>query len=284
MGRTRADSGPRVRHLDRGSRRSLAPPSLGWYESPHTFGDGSFDVRDDRSHVLPLARRRDRGAAGEPRLRRSLRPGRRATRRDGRGRLRPRLVQLRRRGRMGGASDRRQRAPSLRLERLLQRALPRGPRGHARAPLPDRPRDPLVAHLRARHQARSPSAPGRANDRGRGACRQGRLLAPAHRPLRARRHLHVEPRRRRQRRRARRGRADRPRHLRGHGRLGDRPWRAVLLLRRLVAPERGRRGDLGVGDAVDDRGRAQSRGPARQALRPPPRLLEPLGGQADAAG
>ena len=72
----------------------------------------------------------------------------------------------------------------------------------------------------------------------------------------------------------------RPRHLRGHRRVGDRPRRPALRLRRLVAPERGRRDHLGVGDAVDDRERPQPRGPAGQAVRPPPRLLEPLRGQA----
>ena len=151
---------------------------------------------------------------------------------------------------------------------------------HARAPLSDRAGDPLVAHLRARHPARPAPADGGAHDRARGARREGRLLAPPHGALRAGRHLHVQSRRRRRRRWARRRGADRPRHVRGHRRLGDRPRRPVLRLRRLVAPQRRRRHHLGVGDPVDDRGRPQPRGPARQALRPPPRLLEPVRGQA----
>ena len=53
--------------------------------------------------------------------------------------------------------------------------------GHARrarTPLPYRPGDSLVAHLRARYQARSAAAADRAHDRGGGARRQGRLLRP----------------------------------------------------------------------------------------------------------
>ena len=217
------------------------------------------------------------------RLRRGVRPGRRAARRDDRGRLRRRLAHLRRGGRLDGAADRGQRAAPLRLERLLQRALPRGPRRRARAPLPDRAGHPLVAHLRARHQARSAAAAGRPHDRARGARRQGRLLPPAHRALRARRHLHVQPGRRRRQRRPGRGGAHRPRHLRGHRRLGDGPGRAALRLRRVVAPQRRRRHHVGVGDPVDDRERAQPRGPPGEAVRPPPQLLEPLRRQADPA-
>ena len=98
------------------------------------------------------------------------------------------------------------------------------------------------------------------------------------------RHLHVQPGRRQRRWRPGRRGADRPRHLRGHRRVGDRPWRAALRVRRLVAPERGRGDHVGVGDPVDDRGRVEPRGPAGKAVRPPPRLLEPLRGQADPAG
>ena len=63
-------------------------------------------------------------------------------------------------------------------------------------------------------------------------------------------------------------------------RLGDRPGRAVLRLRRLVAPQPRHRHHIGVGDAVDDRERAQPRGPARPQVRPPPELLEPVRAQA----
>ena len=155
--------------------------------------------------------------------------------------------------------------------------------GAARAPLPDRPRPPVVAHLHPRHQARPAAAPGRARDRGRGAGRQGRLLPAPHPALRPGRHLHVQPGRRQRQRRARRRRPDRPRHLRRHRRLGARPRRAVLRLRRLVAPEPRHRHHLGVGDAVDDRERPQPRGPARP-LRPPPELLEHVRGASSSSG
>ncbi len=173
------------------------------------------------------------------------------------------LLQLRPGGRLVGAADRRQRAPPLRLERLLQRALPRGPRRRARAPLPGRAGHSLLAYLHPRHAARPAPAPGRPHDRARGARRQGRLLPPPHRALRPRRHLHVQPGRGQRRRGPGRGGADRPRHLRGHRRLGDRPRRPALRLRRLVAPERRRRDHLGVGNPVDDRARAEPRGPPR---------------------
>ena len=70
-----------------------------------------------------------------------------------------------------------------------------------------------------------PRNPGaQAHHRGRRAGRQGRLLAPAHRALRARRHLHVRSGRRQRRRRPRRGRAARPRHVRGGRTVGEGPW------------------------------------------------------------
>ena len=184
-------------------------------------------------------------------------------------------------GQVVGWTDlpRRQRAASLRLERLLQRALPRGPRWRARAPLPDCAGPAILSHPRARHRARPTAAAGRAHDRARGARRESGLFASAHRALRPGRHLHVQPGRRRRRRGPGRRGADRPRDLRGHRRLGDRPWRAVLRLRPLVALERGRGHHLGVGDPGDDRGRPEPRGPPRKAVRPSPRLLEPLGGK-----
>ena len=109
--------------------------------------------------------------------------------------------------------------------------------------------------------------------RGRGTGRQGRLLPPPHHPLRTRRHLRVQPRRGQRQRRARRGRPAGPRHLRRHRRLGARPRRPVLRLRRLVAPEPRHHDHLRVGHALDDRERPQPRGPAREALWPPPQLL-----------
>ena len=246
---------------------------------------GGSGARGHGPHVLSVARRRHRRAAGDARLRRGVRPGRHAARRHDRGRLRRRLAHLRRGGRLDGAADRRQRAAPLRVERLLQRALPRGPRPQrpARAPLPDRAGHPVLAHLRARHQARPAATAGRPHDRARRARRQGRLLPPAHGALRARRHLHVQPGRRQRQRRPGRGGADRPRHLRGHRRVGDGPGRAALRLRRVVAPQRRRRDHVGVGDPVDDRERAEPRGSPGAAVRPPPQLLEPVRRQADPA-
>ena len=79
------------------------------------------------------------------------------------------------------------RVPPLRLERLLLGAVaavrPRLPR----AALPDHPGHALVAHLHRRHQARSDRGEDPQDHRARGGLPQDRLLAPAHRPLRARR-------------------------------------------------------------------------------------------------
>src|SRR5919201_4596519 len=63
--------------------------------------------------------------------------GGRARRHD-RGRLRRRIARLRPGGRLGGPSDRGERASPFRLERVLQRALPSVPRPQrrARAPVP----------------------------------------------------------------------------------------------------------------------------------------------------
>ena len=92
---------------------------------------------------------------------------------------------LRRGGRLDGAADRRQRAASLRLERLLQRALPRGPRGRARAPLPDRARasarraptcstpSPTRASPRSSARSRPRSSPPRPATRARTPCTAG---------------------------------------------------------------------------------------------------------------
>ena len=213
--------------------------------------------------------RGDRGPARAAGLRRRLRPRRQGQGRHGGDRLRPgRRPTYGQRGRLERAAHRRQRAAPLRLERLLQRAVPPGPRRPrpaAGAPLPDRPRHPLLPHLCAGHQARPPQPPGRPGDHGRGAGRQGRLLAAPYRPLRARRHLHVQPGRGQRQRRPRRGRPARPRHLRRHRRLGARPRRPVLRLRRLVAPRPRHRHHLRVGHPVDDRERPEPRGPARAA-------------------
>ena len=167
---------------------------------------------------------------------------------------------------------------------MLERALPSGARSRQPgAALPDRAGNSLLPNPRPRHQARPAPATRDPHDRGRGACRQGGLLAPPHRALRARRDLHVQLGRRERRRRPWRGGPDRSRHLRGHRRLGDGSRRPVPGLRRVVAPERRRRDHLRVGDPIDDRERPESRGSPGQAVRPSPRLLEPVGGPAHPA-
>ena len=118
----------------------------------------------------------------------------------------------------------------------------------------------------------------------RGAGRQGRLLPAAHPPLRARRHLHVRARRGQRQRRPRRGGPARPRHLRRRRPVGAGPGRAVLRLRRLVAPQPRHRHHLRVGHPVDDRERPQPRGPARPQVRPSPELLEYVASVASPSG
>ena len=213
---------------------------------------------------------------GAARLRGRLRPGRPGQGRHGGDRRRPVLGQPRPGGRLERAAHRRQRAAPLRLERLLQRPVPPGPRRPrpaAGAPLPDRPRPPLLADLCPGHQARPPQPPGGPDHRGRRAGRQGRLLAAPHHPLRARGDLRVQPGRGQRQRRPRRGRPAGPRHLRRHRRLGSRPRRPVVRLRRLVAPEPRHRHHLRMGHPLDGRERPQPRGPAGPPLRPPPQLL-----------
>ena len=143
--------------------------------------------------------------------------------------------------------DGRRRAAPLRLERLLLRPLPLRPPA-PRAPLPDRPRPALLAHLRPRHQGQRALAQARQDDRGRRGHPPVGLLAPAHRPLRPRRHLHLRPgRQRRQRRRAGRRHAARPRHLRRARPVGGRPRRSVSRLRLHLAHRPGHRHHQRVG-------------------------------------
>ena len=92
------------------------------------------------------------------------------------------------------------------------------------------------------------------------------------------------PRRGQRQRRPRRDRAAGPRHLRRHRRLGARPRRPVLRLRRLVAPEPRHRHHLRVGHPLDVRERPEPRGPARPPLRPPPQLLEHVPAHASPSG
>src|SRR6202022_2925325 len=106
------------------------------------------------------------------------------------------------------------------------------------------------------------------------ACSKGRLLAPAYGALWTGWHLHVGFGWRRRRRRSRRGRADRPPHVRSDWTVGAGPGAAIPGVRRVVAPPVRHGGDVGVGDAVDDREGPQSRGPARAQVRTPRELLE----------
>jgi hypothetical protein len=141
---------------------------------------------------LPEPGRGDRGPARAAGLRGRLRPRRPGQgRHDGAG-LRPGLTRLRPGGRLVGAAHRRQRAPPLRLERLLVRPLPPRPprpRPTPGTPLSGRPRHPVLPELCAGHQTRPPPPQAGPRDHRRGAGRQGRLLTAPHRPLRPRRHL-----------------------------------------------------------------------------------------------
>ena len=78
---------------------------------------------------------------------------------------------------------------------------PNAPHPARGAPLPDRAGAALLEHPHPRHQARPEKAQADPDDRRQGDRRQGRLLPPAHRALRPRRHLRHGPR---QRARARR--------------------------------------------------------------------------------
>ena len=191
--------------------------------------------------------------------------------RDHRARPRAGLAHLRPAGRPARHARRRRRAAPLRLERLLVGAVPVGAAPARRAPLPARPGPALLAHPRHRRQGAA-HAQARQGDRGRRDRPQGRLHAPAHRPLRPRRDLRLRARQPGGRRAGRHLPA-RPRRLLGQGRLGGRPRPAGARLRLLVAP-RLRHGDhVRVGHAEDGRGRAARRAAARQQVRPQaPRL------------
>ena len=240
----------------------------------------------ERSDVLPQPGRRSRGCPRATRLCGCVRPHGPA---EGCASpwwtATPTSSTYRRRGRLGRAADGRQRTPPFRLERVLERAVPRRawPSRGARATLSARSGYSLVDDLRPRHQARPSQSGGNAHDRGQRACGQGRILAPAHGALRAGRHLHVGAGWARRRRRSRRRRADRPRHVRGHRTMGTGPGSAILGLRRLVAPEVRHRAHVGVGAALDDREGAQSRRPARTQVRTPRELLEHVRAEADPA-
>ena len=118
---------------------------------------------------------------------------------------------------------------------------------------------------------------------GRGLA-QDRLLAPAHRALRARRHLHQHPGWRGSGRHA--GPAGRVHHglrdLRRAGTLGDRPRPAEAALRLLVEPAARLHGVERMGPAAAVRKRHRRGRPARQQVRPLGAFLGPARPQARA--
>ena len=108
-----------------------------------------------------------------------------------RGRCRSRLAELcDDRGRRRHAECRR-RAPPLRLERVQLLSLPERAASPHRAALPRCSGPALVPHPHHRHQVRSETAEHRAGDRAGGTDRSHRVLAAAHRALRARGHLRL---------------------------------------------------------------------------------------------
>jgi hypothetical protein len=135
--------------------------------------------------AAPLAPGRGGRAGRAARARGRLRPPGRQAGRDRRGRRRPGLGQLQLRGRLHRAAQSRRRAAPLRLERLLQRALPGRRARPRRPPVPDRPRAAVLPAVRAGHQGRPGGAEDRQGARGRRARQAGRLLQAAHRALRA---------------------------------------------------------------------------------------------------
>ena len=256
---------PRPAHVPalRGARRSphaaapnlerLSPPRRAcgrFVEESGLFPDNTdrlwFDCADGSphagSHLLRLAGRRRRGAAGDARVRRHAQDGHAtATARPTRSTvldLERRLADLRPARRPARDAQRRRRAAPLRLERLLVGAVPVGAAPARRAALPARARPALVAHPRRRRQATTRTQPAaRQGDRGRGDRAQDRLQPPAHRPLRPRRDL----RHRARQRPTATGRAasscSTTTRFDGQGRVGGRPRAAGARLRLLVAPQ-----------------------------------------------
>ena len=123
----------------------------------------------------------------------------------------------------------RRRAASFRLERLLLVPVPECAPSACRAALPGRPGPSLLAHLHHRHQTRPAPAPDRQDDRAGGGRRQDRLYAPAHHPLRPRRHL-CHRARQRATESARRHLRHGPRKLRAARPLGGRARAAAARL------------------------------------------------------
>src|SRR5581483_1613746 len=137
-----------------------------------------------RPELLPLAAAGRPGAARRAGLRGGAERWQRRARLHGRRGRGPGVRGLRPHGQSPAAAARRRRSTPLRLERLQLRALPLRPSA-ARAALPPRARAPLVADLRPGHPAGPAPAAPRPRDRGRSGPAPRRLLAPAHRSLRA---------------------------------------------------------------------------------------------------
>ena len=145
-------------------------------------------------------------------------------------------------------AQRRRRAAPLRLERLLLVPVPQRAAPARGAPLPGGAGPALLAHPHPRHQARPQEAQDRQGHRARGGRRQGRLHPPAHRALRAGRHLRGgagQPRGQGAGRRV----PDGPRDLRDSRPVGNRSRTPAVRLRCLVAPRPRHDGDQRVGHA-----------------------------------
>ena len=127
--------------------------------------------------------------------------------------LDPQFLRVRQPGGPGGFSTRRQRAASLRLERVQRVPLPAGPARAHGAPLPHRAGHRIVADSHPRYEAGSQAAENREGDRAGRVHQQDRVHRAAHDSLRARRHL-WERARWTDRRRPRRALPDGSRNLR----------------------------------------------------------------------
>src|SRR5215216_5981404 len=129
-----------------------------------------------------------------------------------------------------------------------------------RAALPHNPRSAVLSNLYCGHEARSHPGDDSQDHRAGGNFQKDRLLAAAHGPLRAGRHLRQHSRRRGQgwygwtARRLHHGLRD----IRGAWTLGDRSWSPNTALRLLVEPAARLYGDerVGVTTAVREWDRA----------------------------
>ena len=155
-----------------------------------------------------------------------LNPDPAGQRRAGRPGRQSRVARLRRADRARRHAGRRRRAAPLRVERVQLVPVPVLTAPAHAAALSHRARHALVADSHPRHRARPAASAARQGDRGRRGAQQDRLQPPAHRALRARRHLRQRAGQRRRRRPRRHLRA-RPGDVRDQGPLGARSRAAV---------------------------------------------------------